>query len=300
MMSERATAKVDVERATVEHMDDVLVLLKEYYAEVPVVDQDSSDALREYFERPDSGVWIAYADGVPAGCVMLRPLAGRVQAGECKRLYVQPRFRRRGIAACLLEALEAHASAASLEWIYLDSQDRLEAAIALYSQRGYIRCERYNDNTDATLFMRKSLRLDDDTVGRICMAYRAAVWSKDLEGFLGLYHPTARIFDLWNAWSYDGREAWRSMVVNWFAGLGTRRVVVDFDDVRTQASPQLIVAHAFVTYASLTADGAREQAMQNRLTWVLEPSPGGEWKIVHEHTSAPADEKTAKVMLSRA
>jgi ketosteroid isomerase-like protein len=38
--------------------------------------------------------------------------------------------------------------------------------------------------------------------------------------------------------------------------------------------------------------------MENRLTWALERR-GGEWKIVHEHTSAPADFETAKVRLRR-
>ena len=38
--------------------------------------------------------------------------------------------------------------------------------------------------------------------------------------------------------------------------------------------------------------------MQNRLTWVLKQKDGA-WKIVHEHTSAPVDFETAKVILQR-
>jgi ketosteroid isomerase-like protein len=38
--------------------------------------------------------------------------------------------------------------------------------------------------------------------------------------------------------------------------------------------------------------------MHNRLTWALKQENGA-WKIVHEHTSAPVDFKTSKVILQR-
>ena len=44
-----------------------------------------------------------------------------------------------------------------LEWVYLDSYDDLKAAIAVYEKRGYARCERYNENPQATVFMRKNI-----------------------------------------------------------------------------------------------------------------------------------------------
>jgi len=53
---------------------------------------------------------------------------------------------------------EEFARKAGLEWIYLDTYDDLKPAIAIYERRGYQRCERYNDNPQATLFMRKNIR----------------------------------------------------------------------------------------------------------------------------------------------
>ena len=53
--------------------------------------------------------------------------------------------------------MEAFARTQGIEGIYLDSYDDLKAAIALYERRGYERCERYNDNPQAMLFMRKHL-----------------------------------------------------------------------------------------------------------------------------------------------
>jgi GNAT superfamily N-acetyltransferase len=57
----------------------------------------------------------------------------------------------------LLDAMEGFARAEGIAWIYLDTYDDLKTAIALYERRGYARCERYNDNPQATLFMRKWL-----------------------------------------------------------------------------------------------------------------------------------------------
>jgi len=75
-----------------------------------------------------------------------------------KRLYVQPAHRGLGIAASLLESLHGYAKAAGYEWLYLDSKDDLKVAHAFYETRGYVRCPRYGDNPQATIFMRKQLR----------------------------------------------------------------------------------------------------------------------------------------------
>jgi ribosomal protein S18 acetylase RimI-like enzyme len=73
---------------------------------------------------------------------------------------VRPAFRRRGIAERLLEALERFASSRDAEWLYLDTTDELQAAITFYERHGYARCDRYNDNQQATIFMRKKLAAD--------------------------------------------------------------------------------------------------------------------------------------------
>jgi ketosteroid isomerase-like protein len=39
--------------------------------------------------------------------------------------------------------------------------------------------------------------------------------------------------------------------------------------------------------------------MSNRLTWGLEKSVEGGWKVVHEHSSAPVDFETGRVQLER-
>jgi uncharacterized protein (TIGR02246 family) len=129
-------------------------------------------------------------------------------------------------------------------------------------------------------------------------AYKAAVFAKDVDAFVSLYDRDVRIFDMWGSWSYDGLEAWRGMVSEWFASLGTERVGVVMDDVRITVAHDLAVVHAFLTFKGLSAEGKELRAMQNRLTCTLRKVDGA-WKIFHEHTSSPADFETAKVMLKR-
>ncbi len=130
-------------------------------------------------------------------------------------------------------------------------------------------------------------------------AYAAAVRAKDVDAFVGLYADDVRNFDLWSEWSYDGKEALRGMVAEWFGSLDDDEVVaVSFDDVRTQPGSDVAAVSAFTTFAAVSPDGEELRSMNNRLTWVLRKEADGSWKIVHEHTSAPAGEG-GKVQLSR-
>ena len=136
---------------------DALAILDEYYGAVHVVQRDTRRSVRKLLEEPGSGMWLAWLDGQVVGCVVLRRLADLPLAGECKRLYVKPAARGNRIGSLLLDAMEDFARSQGLRWVYLDSYHDLRTAIALYKSRGYKRCGRYNDNPQATLFMRKRL-----------------------------------------------------------------------------------------------------------------------------------------------
>ena len=128
--------------------------------------------------------------------------------------------------------------------------------------------------------------------------YAAAVRAKDVDAFVGLYSDDVRPFDLWSVWSYDGKAALREMVAEWFGSLGTDVVAVEFDEVRSEAGDGVASVSAFTTFRGLSADGEELRSMNNRLTWVLRREDDGSWKIVHEHTSAPAGDE-GKVQLRR-
>ncbi len=130
-------------------------------------------------------------------------------------------------------------------------------------------------------------------------AYADAVRAKDVDAFVGLYADDVRNFDLWEQWSYDGKDALRGMVAEWFGSLADdEQVAVTFDEVRSQAGPDVAAVSAFTTFAAVSPDGTELRSMNNRLTWVLRKETDGSWKIVHEHTSAPAGDE-GKVQLRR-
>jgi uncharacterized protein (TIGR02246 family) len=130
-------------------------------------------------------------------------------------------------------------------------------------------------------------------------AYAAAVCAKDVDAFMDLYADDVRNFDLWNEWSYDGKDALRGMVAEWFGSLDDdEEVVVEWDDVRAQTGEDVAALSAFLTYSAVSPSGETLRSMNNRLTWVLRKNDDGAWQIAHEHTSGPAGEG-GKVQLSR-
>jgi ketosteroid isomerase-like protein len=128
--------------------------------------------------------------------------------------------------------------------------------------------------------------------------YAAAVRAKDVDAFVGLYADDVRTFDLWSVWSYDNKDELRGMVTEWFGSLGDDLVTVEWDELRTQDGEDVAGLSAFLTFRGLSASGEELRSMNNRLSWVLRKGGDGEWKIAHEHTSAPAGDE-GKVQLRR-
>jgi ribosomal protein S18 acetylase RimI-like enzyme len=147
-----------IRRATPDDFHTAFELVKEYFETIGVWLRDTPSEFHDYLVGNDRGVWLAFADSDPVGCIALHPLASPPRSGEMKRLYVKPAYRRQGLAEGLLNALEEFAAnTARYEWLYLDTKDDLLTAIRFYELHGYEQCERYNTNPQATIFMRKSL-----------------------------------------------------------------------------------------------------------------------------------------------
>ena len=140
---------------------------------------------------------------------------------------------------------------------------------------------------------------DRDEIEAIPDRYRTAVYTKDVDAFIGLYDEDTRVFDLWGRWLYRGSTEWRKPAEEWFSSLGTDRSSPEFHEVQTEIGDGVAALHAFITYKAHSADGKELRSIDNRLTWVLRKNRDGTWKIIHEHTSAPADSETHKVTLRR-
>jgi uncharacterized protein (TIGR02246 family) len=139
----------------------------------------------------------------------------------------------------------------------------------------------------------------ENTVQRLLRTYSEAAFAKDIEAFIAIYDEDIEVFDTWGPeWLYQGVQSWRGMVERWFGGLGDKRVLVEMEEVRIKEMQGAAFVSAFVKYTALSASGERLHSLDNRMTWLLEPKEGG-WKVIHEHTSAPADHATLRVSLSR-
>jgi GNAT superfamily N-acetyltransferase len=85
---------------------------------------------------PPAGVFlVAEVDGVPAACGAWRALP--TGEAEIKRMYVEPGFRRRGLAAAIVAALEDGAVEAGHRSVILNTGDQQPEAVALYERLGY-------------------------------------------------------------------------------------------------------------------------------------------------------------------
>jgi len=146
-----------VYRASGAGMEAAYGIVTEYYeAARVIVREDAPEFAKEYFES-GGGVWLAEVEGTIVGCIALRELRGRAECGEIKRLYVRPAYRGQGIADSLLDALEDYARECGYLWLYLDTAAEMKTAARFYERKGFLPCERYNDNPQAAIFMRKAI-----------------------------------------------------------------------------------------------------------------------------------------------
>lgn len=128
--------------------------------------------------------------------------------------------------------------------------------------------------------------------------YSKAVLEKDLEGFLSLYDKKVLIYDMWEKWSYEGLDQWRSMADEWFKSLGDEKVRVDFKDTVILAGSELSTVTTVVTYTGISEEGEYRRHLDSRMTWVLK-SVENALKVVHEHSSAPASFESLEVILRK-
>jgi uncharacterized protein (TIGR02246 family) len=135
-------------------------------------------------------------------------------------------------------------------------------------------------------------------VHSLLAVYSESAYAKDVDRFMTMYAEDVRIFDLWGKWEILGASEWRQGIAGWFGSLGDDRVVVDFDSVAVDVSGDLAALTAMIEYSAESHSGERLRQMANRLTWVLKRVDGA-WLVIHEHTSAPVDDASGKVILAR-
>jgi ketosteroid isomerase-like protein len=138
----------------------------------------------------------------------------------------------------------------------------------------------------------------ETSVLRLLETYKAAVFARNVDDFMNLYDPNARVFDTWGVWSYESAADRRQAIEGWFGSLGDERVKVTFTEVRVSGEHDLMLVNAVCEYVGCSAEGEELRSMQNRFTWAIARN-GDTLKVVHEHTSVPISPKDTKAIFHR-
>ena len=129
--------------------------------------------------------------------------------------------------------------------------------------------------------------------------YKNAVFAKDIDAFCSLYAEDVCVFDAWGGpWIVRGIDALRESTKEWFDSLGNERVLVGDDEVQASVDSIHASGHGIWRFAALSQSGQELRWLENRFS-VSMRKEGELWKIVHQHTSSPAEFSTMKVQLRR-
>ena len=128
----------------------------------------------------------------------------------------------------------------------------------------------------------------------ILSAYSAAIFEKDVDRYLSLYSDDILIFDMWNDWYLQGLQPWREMAENWFASLNSEKVVVTASEIQSHQFEDIVVGYAILRFAAIDAEGQELRYLNNRVSINMRQADGN-WKIFHQHSSAPIDGKSIQV-----
>lgn len=138
---------------TPDHLAQVRALFREYQQGlgIDLCFQGFEEELAQLpglYAEPDGALMMAMADGQPAGCCALRPLAhsDHLDACEMKRLFVRPAFRGLGLGRLLVDAIVLSAEQAGYATMLLDTLSDMESARALYQEVGFVETEPYYHN----------------------------------------------------------------------------------------------------------------------------------------------------------
>lgn len=106
-------------------------------------------------ERNFMGFWCAFDGKDIVGTVAVKKISDTVC--ELKGLYVYEKYHGQKIGYRLAETAVKFAKDQGFGKIVLDTMIRHDKALRLYEKMGFRRCERYNDNDKAEIFMEMTL-----------------------------------------------------------------------------------------------------------------------------------------------
>jgi GNAT superfamily N-acetyltransferase len=158
----RISTMIEIVQATSpSHIQTIRDLFREYEAflQVDLCFQRFEEELANLpgkYAPPLGALLLASAAGLAAGCVAMRPLAQGVC--EMKRLYVHPLYLGRGLGKKLARRVIERARAAGYARMRLDTLEKLQPALSLYTGLGFQKCAPYYENPlPGVVYMERAL-----------------------------------------------------------------------------------------------------------------------------------------------
>jgi len=109
------------------------------------------------YAMPDGRLFLAFADGRPAGCIAMRKLEDRIC--EMKRLYLRAEARGLGLGTMLVEKLIEDARTLGYQKMRLDTYPpKMGKAVSIYESHGFYPISPYYANPhEGVSFLEKAL-----------------------------------------------------------------------------------------------------------------------------------------------
>lgn len=117
------------------------LITEEYYSEIVGGIKNRSSFVPYNISDSITDVAIAYYDGIAIGCAGLKRYSD--DDVEVKRVWVDPDYRGRHIAANLMGMLENRAKQQGFQRTILQTREIMIAAVKLYLNRGYYQIDKY-------------------------------------------------------------------------------------------------------------------------------------------------------------
>ena len=138
-----------IRMARTEEMDEVRNLFREYqdFLDFDLCFQSFERELADLpgdYALPMGCLYLALQEQNIVGSIAIRPLKNEVC--EMKRLYLRPPARSRGLGRALCTTVIDWAQKVGYKKMKLDTVSKLQSAIQLYRNLGFLPCEQYCEN----------------------------------------------------------------------------------------------------------------------------------------------------------
>ncbi|AZA82052.1 GNAT family N-acetyltransferase [Chryseobacterium lactis] len=84
---------------------------------------------------------VVYVDNIPAACGAFKPFSE--DAVEIKRMFTDPKFRKKGLGSAIVSELESWAKESGFKKAILETSSELDNAISVYEKSGFYRIPNY-------------------------------------------------------------------------------------------------------------------------------------------------------------